>query len=169
MKKWNFILSAFFRTFSMNFAIFRRNVDEIFRGVRSFKKERKKKGKGWLVLKAGQQHRGFSRSRPAVCCNHSKNWIFHTLPVGENFSMFVFFMFFLGLLLNPRVEKKRKNKKNNFFSWILTEFWPKSDVKSSNGSIGRRSNLSTLANGEVSMLKPGVITVREGGNKEVDC
>ena len=29
------------------------------------------------------------------------------------------------------------------FSWILTEFWPNSDVKSSNGSIGRRSNLST--------------------------
>ena len=27
--------------------------------------------------------------------------------------------------------------------WILTEFWPNSDVKSSNGSIPRRSNLST--------------------------
>ena len=28
-------------------------------------------------------------------------------------------------------------------SWILKEFWPNSDVKSSNGSIPRRSNLST--------------------------
>ena len=27
--------------------------------------------------------------------------------------------------------------------WILTEFWPNSDVKSSNGSIPRLSNLST--------------------------
>ena len=27
--------------------------------------------------------------------------------------------------------------------WILKEFWPNSDVKSSNGSIPRRSNLST--------------------------
>ena len=27
--------------------------------------------------------------------------------------------------------------------WILTEFWPNSDVKSSNGSVPRRSNPST--------------------------
>ena len=27
--------------------------------------------------------------------------------------------------------------------WLLTEFWPNSDVRSSNGSIPRRSNLST--------------------------
>ena len=30
-------------------------------------------------------------------------------------------------------------------SWILQEFWPNSDLKSSNGSVPRRSNLSTKA------------------------
>ena len=34
-----------------------------------------------------------------------------------------------------------KNSSEN--SWILTEFWPNSDVKGSNGSIPRWSNLST--------------------------
>ena len=28
-------------------------------------------------------------------------------------------------------------------SWILKEFWPYTDLKSSNGSVPRRSNLST--------------------------
>ena len=30
-----------------------------------------------------------------------------------------------------------------FNSWILKQFWPNSDVKSSFGSVPRRSNLST--------------------------
>ena len=38
-------------------------------------------------------------------------------------------------------------------SWILKEFWPNSDRKSSNGSVPRRSNLSTQAAGGTALLR----------------
>ena len=38
--------------------------------------------------------------------------------------------------------------------WILTGFWPSSDVKSSNGSIPRRSNLTQLSLADPLMRRP---------------
>ena len=47
---------------------------------------------------------------------------------------------------NLKIFRNFRNLKNSSEnSWILKEFWLNSDLKSSNGSVPRRSNLSTQA------------------------
>ena len=43
--------------------------------------------------------------------------------------------------------------------WILTQFWPNSDLKGSNGSVPRRSNLSTQASTSSSTVGSKFCTV----------